>query len=256
MNVKNLIVGCGQVGRALMSVLEAPGYDPQAGYMERDGITCDTIHVCFPYSEGERPPEVSTNVWWQNFHKWVRDYQSLFQPKITVIHSTVPIGTSDSLNANHSPIRGRHPQLADSIRAFVKYVGGPQAQEVCAELRSFGIDARPVNSSRDTEAAKLLDLMQFAASIAIEKEIHEFCGRLGLDFDLVYREFNASYNAGYSEMGSGHFVRPVLDHTPGPIGGHCIIQNMKHIDSETARRVLDLNGRYASSAADLYMEIK
>lgn len=234
--MKHLVVGCGEVGRALMSVLDAAGHDPAAGFTVPEDTACDYLHVCIPYSA--------------NFANYVIGYYGRFSPKIVVIHSTVPIGTSDSLGANHSPIRGRHPHLVDSIRSFVKYVGGPQADHACNELRTFGIDARPCASARDTEAGKLLDLMQFAASIAVEKEIHQFCELNGLDFDLAYRDFNESYNDGYSKMGSGHFVRPVLDHNPGPIGGHCIIQNMKHVDSETAARVLKLNEQYSEQAKE------
>lgn len=225
--MKHLVVGCGEVGRALMSVLDAPGHDPFAG-LTASG-ECELLHVCIPYSE--------------RFSDYVIEYRKLFNAKIVVIHSTVPIGTSDLLNANHSPIRGRHPNLAESIRSFVKYVGGPDALQISIELSVCGISCVVVNSARDTEAGKLLDLMQFAASIALEKEIHEFCERNGLDFAIVYRDFNQTYNYGYSKIGDVNFVRPVLDHIPGPIGGHCVVQNMKHIESETAARILHMNER-------------
>jgi hypothetical protein len=242
--MKHLVVGCGEVGKALMEVLGCPGYDPQAGYMDRDDVTCDIMHVCIPYSEG--PSGMQGNVFVQPFHGWVRDYQSLFKPTFTVIHSTVPIGTSDSLGAHHSPIRGRHPNLAESIRTFAKYVGGPNSEVICDEFRKFGLVAIACASPRDTEAGKLLDLMQYGASVLIEKEIHKFCETNNLNYDLVYRQFNDTYNIGYSDLGNSHFIRPVLQHQDGPIGGHCVAQNMRWLESPTAISIMEAQKRLSS----------
>jgi hypothetical protein len=229
--MKHLVIGCGEVGKALKEVFQCPGHDPAAGIFHAE--PCDMMHVSIPYS-----PE--------KFEQAVREYHHQFQPTFIVIHSTVPIGTSDSLNAHHSPVRGKHPYLADSIRSFVKYVGGPQAEVICEELRKFGINAVTCESARDTEAGKLLDLMQYGASVLIEKEIHEFCVANSLDFDLVYRQFNETYNAGYAARGDGHFRRPVLEHKDGPIGGHCVVQNMRWVDTFTARMLTVFNERLYS----------
>lgn len=230
--MRHLVVGCGEVGKALMEVLKCGGYDSVSGYVAWSGGKCDMLHICFPFTNTE-----------QFFRGWVRYYQSLFSPAYTVIHSTVPIGVSDSLNATHSPIRGRHPHLAESIRKFVKYVGGPDAGVVCAEFQRYGLEVKAIESARDTEAGKLLDLMQYANSILLEKEIHHFCGTHGLNFETVYEEFNRSYNSGYAAIGSEQFVRPVLQHQEGPIGGHCVVQNMKHLDTPTAGRVIEVNAK-------------
>lgn len=230
--MKHLVVGCGEVGKALMEVLQCPGYDPQAGYVHTD-VGCDVLNVCIPYSE--------------NFIRFVHDYQRLCRPTFVVIHSTVPIGTSDSLQAHHSPIRGKHPHLASSIRTFRKYVGGPSAQILCEEFSRFGIEAIACPSARDTEAGKLLDLMQYGASVLLEKEIHEFCEKNGLDFDIAYRHFNETYNAGYAAMGDEQFIRPVLRHQEGPIGGHCVAQNMKWVDSDTARDIISVQEQLSVS---------
>lgn len=227
--MRHLVMGCGEVGAALVEVLGCDGYDPQKGHKLPAGWQGGLLHICFPYAERD------------SFHNAVRGYQGVFKPDFTVIHSTVPIGTCDALDAHHSPVRGRHPHLATSLRHFVKYVGGPQAELLCAEFQKFGMDARPCPSARDTEAGKLIDLMQFASSILIEKEIHGFCEENGLNFDLVYGQFNATYNAGYLAMGMTEFIRPTLKHTEGPIGGHCVAQNMKWLPMESARRVLSEN---------------
>jgi hypothetical protein len=239
--MKHLVIGCGEVGKALMEVLNCEGHDPQKGYDRMDAGPVDMLHICIPYSE-TRPENWSDNVVWLPFKDWVREYQAWFKPTFTVIHSTVPIGTSDELNAHHSPIRGRHPHLAASIRTFTKYVGGPDSVIIADEFSRRGIQsAMSLMSAKDAEAGKLIDLMQFGQSVMLEKSIHEFCERNGLSFDIVYTRFNQSYNRGYLELGEYQFQRPVLAHIDGPIGGHCVAQNMKWLDMHEADEILFLN---------------
>lgn len=237
--MNHLVVGCGEVGRALMHVLGCEGHDPQRNICAPHAFKCDILHVCFPFSDRDE------------FHRSVREYQERFVPLFTVIHSTVPIGTSDDLGAHHSPVRGRHPRLEESLRTFEKYVGGSHAIQIAAELRSFGIPAVVCASSRDTEAGKLLDLMQFGAAILLEKEIHAFCEAQGLDFDVAYRQFNEGYNDGYRALDQDQFIRPILRHQAGPIGGHCVVENMKHLDSPTAARIQEANALLARSAMEV-----
>jgi hypothetical protein len=234
--MKHLVIGCGEVGKALMEVLNCEGHDPQKGYDRMDAGPVDMLHICIPYSE-TRPEGLSENVVWLPFKDWVREYQAWFKPTFTVIHSTVPIGTSDELGAHHSPIRGRHPHLAASIRTFRKYVAGPEADLIAGELGTFGIPMMSCSSARDTEAGKLIDLMQFGQAVLLEKSIHAFCEFNNLNFDLVYTHFNKSYNLGYAEIGEPQFHRPVLEHVDGPIGGHCVVQNMKWLDSPEAHEI-------------------
>ncbi len=239
--MKHLVIGCGEVGKALMEVLNCEGHDPQKGYDHMESGPCDMLHICIPYSE-DKPEGWSDNVVWKPFKDWVREYQAWFKPAFTVIHSTVPIGTSDELNAHHSPIRGRHPHLAESIRTFVKYVGGPEAQSICDEFIAHDIDALAVSSARDTEAGKLIDLMQFGVTVMMEKSIHEFCEVNQISYGWAYAHFNESYNRGYRDMDMSKFSRPILDHDDNPtIGGHCVAQNMKWLDMDFADDITKWN---------------
>lgn len=220
----HVVIGCGEVGSALRKVLNCDGVDVKlAQFPSR--ASYDMMHVCVGYGP--------------DFSELVVDYAERYSPVNIVVHSTVPIGTCELLSAHHSPIRGKHPNLEQSIRTFVKYVGGPNATEICEELIRFGINAYPCASSRDTEAGKLFDLMQFGAAIMIEKEIHLYCENHGLDFDLVYTQFNETYNEGFAKNEGKHFVRPILNHVHGPIGGHCVAQNMEHLSSPTATRIMN-----------------
>src|SRR4051812_21023221 len=111
--MRHLVCGCGEVGAALRSILECDGEDLALKITPRS-VRYDVLHICIPYSD--------------HFEAIVRGKQHLFSPAFTVIHSTVPIGTSEKLDALHSPVRGKHPQLEESIRTFVKYVGGPESE--------------------------------------------------------------------------------------------------------------------------------
>jgi len=221
--VKHLVIGCGEVGQALMDVLDCSGYDPKKGYNDRPSLQPDIIHICIPYCE--------------RFSGSVHGYQSWLKPQFTVIHSTVPIGTCDSLDSHHSPIRGRHPHLATSIRTFRKYIGGPESEIIRDEFIRHDIPATACRSARDTEAGKLMDLMQFGQSILLEKAIYQFCDEYQLSFELVYSQFNKSYNAGYGAMECPQYQRPILEHMEGPIGGHCIVDSMAWLDMKEARDI-------------------
>lgn len=232
----HLVIGLGEVGAALQRVLKCEGLDPGKGIKGTMVSYYEMLHICFPYS-----PE---------FEAQVNAYKKKFNPKILVIHSTVPIGTSKKLGACHSPIRGKHPKLADSIRTFTKYVGGTQAREVAAEFSKLGLRAYPVKSSDDTEAGKLFDLMQYGISILLNKEIRKYCDAHGLDFDTVYRRFNSSYNAGWVGMAQPQFVRQILEFKPGPIGGHCVVQMMHLLDSPSAKQIIKENEKYGGPKAN------
>jgi hypothetical protein len=222
----HIVIGLGEVGLALQSILQCDGFAKDSEPASFKPYY-DVIHICFPYSE--------------DFERQVLAYKDMFRPRYIVIHSTVPIGTSKKLKAIHSPIRGKHPNLEPSIRAFIKYVAGPGSDEIADELRDKGIPAASFPNSDDTEAGKLFDLMQYGMTILIEKEIYKYCQEHGLDFNVAYKNFNVTYNMGYAQLGNPQFIRPVLDHVEGKIGGHCVVQMMELLDSESAKKIINEN---------------
>lgn len=165
----------------------------------------------------------------------------MYRPKYVVVHATVPIGTCRANGWTHSPVRGKHPDLAKSLTTFVKYVSGVNALAVVREFKKFNILAKLVTKSDETEAGKLYDLMQYAVSILLSKHIYKMCEEKGLSFDLVYREFNKTYNDGYWEMGMLEVNRPVLEYRPGPIGGHCVVPMMSLLDDQLAKDIINAN---------------
>lgn len=243
-----LVIGLGEVGSALRKILNCDGYDKYL--YEEDEKTptysYDIIHICFPCTNQKK------------FIEEVNFYKTIHSARIVVVHSSVPIGTCEKLGATHSPIRGVHPYLEEGIRTFEKYVGGPKANEVAQMFNSFGIKTKIIFDSRTTEALKLWDTTQYGIMILLEKEIYEFCRKNGLDFQVIYGSANQSYNEGYEKLGMGYVRRPILEHYPGKIGGHCVIENANLLDSESAKRILNHAKQFLDSkkifGVDVFVE--
>ena len=133
--MRHLVIGMGEIGSAIQSIFGADYTDPVKGDSFSNG-DYDMMHICIPYSK--------------NFEKIVKEYQEEYKPVYTVVHSTVPIGTCNRLDVTHSPCRGKHPSLKESILTFVKYVGGTHADIVAEEFKRHGIPAQAWVSARDT----------------------------------------------------------------------------------------------------------
>lgn len=208
--MQHVVIGAGEVGQAITEVLLV-GYDNvHLRDVAKDGPSqADVLHICFPYSV--------------SFKEYVEAYVDEYQAKLVIIHSTVPLGTSSALNAVHSPVRGKHPALVESLRTFVKFFGGPKAQQAADIFARCNVPVKTVLHSEDTEAGKLWELAQYGLAIAIEKSIYAYCEMMELDFNTVYTLFAETYNQGYTMLGDDQYVRPVLRHMPGPIGGHCVV---------------------------------
>lgn len=224
--MSNLVIGLGQIGQGVQKVLGCDGIDkdqtaPQDNYY--------MLHICIPPVE--------------NFVEIVKNYQKKYHPDITVIHSTTPIGTSSKLGAVHSPVRGVHPNLEGGIRTFVKFFGGDEHKAKLAmhEFEKRGVSCSYAGKAENTEAGKLWSTTQYGAAIMLEKEIHAFCEEHGLDFEVVYTQFNQTYNDGYRKLGLPQYAKYVLKHVDGPIGGHCVASNVELFDSQTCTDIKNRN---------------
>lgn len=233
--MKSLIIGKGEVGKSLYRVLKNSHSTsikdkPIPGSHEKGKkVKYEIIHICFPYFKG--------------FEKEVRKYQKEYGPKYTIIHSTVPIGTSRKCRSFHSPIRGTHPNLTKSIRTFVKYLG-PNSQEVKIYFERAGIKIKMLDKSETTELLKILSTTYYAWNIIFCKEVNKICKKYNLDINQVYTEPNKTYNQGYKKLARANVIRPILKPTFGQIGGHCLIQNCKLLKSEITRVILKFNKKY------------
>lgn len=223
--MKNIVIGLGEVGKAIQEILSCEGHDPFKKIIYSG--TCDVIHVCIPHSD--------------KFIEIVKEYKKQFKPSLTIIHSSVPVGTTEKLNAVHSPIRGVHPNLALGVKIFVKFFGGKRSCEASKIFSDLGIKTFCVEDSRNTEALKLWDTTQYGIMILLNKEIHKYCEENNLDFDVVYGLGNSTYNEGYVNLGRHEVVRPYLKYMEGKIGGHCVVPNAKLIKSQLSKLIVDFN---------------
>jgi len=206
----SLIIGVGEIGTALYNILSKVYKVDAIDEGEWEDITYDIIHICFPYSK--------------RFEREVKKYQKKYKPKYTVIHSTVPVGTSRKLNAIHSPIIGIHPYLEESIKTFTKYLGGQQASKVANYFRKAGIKIYLVDKSETSELMKILSTTFYGVCIEYTKEVKRLCDKYKVPFE-IWTIWTQSYNEGYSKLGYSEYTRPNLVPIMEKIGSHCILPN-------------------------------
>lgn len=216
--MKHLVIGLGEVGNAIQSILECEGHDLAKQIVAQGEF--EILHICIPYS--------------RRFKDIVLAYKATFKADLIVVHSSVPLGTCDPHGWVHSPVRGVHPNLEEGIRTFIKFFGGERAGDAAQFFVERGILVRSTAKAATTEALKLWDTTQYGVMIALQKEIYAYCKRHELDFDVVYKEANESYNNGYRALGRREVVRPYLNQKDGPIGGHCVIPNARIMREQEA----------------------
>jgi UDP-N-acetyl-D-mannosaminuronate dehydrogenase len=221
------VIGLGEVGRPLLEILEraeqpAIGIDvDRAGLPERGSV--DVMHVCFPF---EIPDFVGEVV----------GYIELLEPRLTVINSTVSVGTTRKIHARtgariaHSPVRGKHARMVEELSSYVKYVGGIDASvgaDVAAHFEAVGIRSKIVSSPEAAELGKLTETTYFGLLIAWAQQIERYCDELGVGYDEV-----VSF---YDEV---RFFPPVR-YEPGVIGGHCVMPNIEILTALDESPLLD-----------------
>jgi hypothetical protein len=221
--MNSLVVGNGEIGNSLHKVLG--GDITGKSYVKKD---YDIIHIAFPY--------------YKNFINEVKRYQKLYSPKYTVIHSTVPVGTSKKCNAIHSPCIGVHPYLEESLRTFTKFLGGKKAGEVSDYFRRANIKVYITNKSETTELLKLMCTTFYGVCIEYFKDVKRQCDKYGVPFE-AWTLWNDNYNKGYIKLGQEQFVRPNLIPNMQKIAGHCVMPNTELFETEFTKLLIQLNAK-------------
>jgi len=232
----SVVCGMGEIGRALAAVL-AENYrlvtkdvdTTWVTYPDRhpaSQIAVGVLHICFPWSDG--------------FVDEVKRYQAELRPEHTVIHSTVPVGTSRRCGAIHSPVIGRHPHLERSIRTMRKFLGGEQASEVADYFRRAGLEVYITDKQESTELCKILCTTSLGVYVEWTKEIKRQCDRNGVPFEL-WSIWTDEYNAGFERMGMPTVHRPNLVPIMTTQGGHCVLPNLEFLESPFADLVKEAN---------------
>ena len=223
----DIIIGAGEIGISLFGILKKTHNVVLRDFNEIEiNGKVDIIHICFPYSK--------------KFVQEVKKYQKFYSPKYTIIHSTVPIGTSNKCNAYYSPVRGVHPHLEESLKTFVKYFA-PKNKYLKKYFTDAGIPIEEVDKRETLEVMKLYCTTLYGLNIIAEKEIWNYCKKHDLDFDVVYTKCNQTYNDGYKKLGFPQYSKYILEHRDGEIGGHCIIPNCELLKTDIAKFILQQN---------------
>jgi UDP-N-acetyl-D-mannosaminuronate dehydrogenase len=171
----------------------------------------DVLHVCYPFEIKDFVGETAR-------------YIDLFKPTLTVINSTVAIGTTRAIAQRtgaalaHSPVRGKHVRMLEELRKYTKFVGAmdpASGKRAAKHFESAGLKTKVLSAPEATELAKLTETTYFGVLIAWAQEIERYCDQTGQAYDEV-----VSF---YEEIS----FFPATKYFPGVIGGHCVMPNIE-----------------------------
>ena len=253
-----LILGLGEIGHTLFALYSEAeenfavyGLDLDMEKMKslnqnKEAIPAkiDTLQVCLPCGSPEKFADI------------VKGYSEQYKPKLVIINSTVPPGTTLKVAASckclvaHSPSRGVHiteEHMIWEMKRWSKYVGGADAAASKAAKLHFekmGLKVKVLKSCRETELAKLFETTYRAWMIACFQEMHR-----------ISRAFDAEFDEAVDFLADTHkerLDRPIM--FPGVIGGHCLIPNtellLKSYDSDFLRLILASNEKRKEEIKD------
>ena len=225
--MKTIIVGGGEIGKSLLSVLEKHYPCKIIDVAVDENIQeYEIMHVCFPYSG--------------KFVDYVKEYQEKYKPKYTVCHSSVPVGTSEKINAVSSPCMGIHPHLGESFKTFIKFLGGKDADNVADYFRRAGLKVYQTDKQETTELMKISSTTFYGVCIEYVKELKNECDKNSIPFEM-WTLWTENYNKGYKELRHEEYMRPNLIPTKGKIGGHCVVSNTSFINNKFTKLIKDAN---------------
>jgi UDP-N-acetyl-D-mannosaminuronate dehydrogenase len=221
---KVIVVGLGEVGKPLFELIseyhEVIGVDiAPVGPVEN----VDVLHVCYPFQIRDFLGETAR-------------YIDKFQPALTVIESTVPIGTTRAVADRtgrpvvNSPVRGKHARMLEEMRMYTKFIGAidtASGNHAARHFESMGLKTKVLPSPETTELAKLSETTYFGLLIAWAQEVERYCDLTGANYDDV-----VSF---YDEI---HFF-PRVKFFSGVIGGHCVMPNIELLKSYHPSVLLD-----------------
>lgn len=233
-----IVAGLGEVGKPLLNIL-ARTYNCQGIDIHPVPIAepVAALHVCYPF---QIPRYVQTTA----------DYIRRLQPALTILHSTVPPGTTrrvqDEVPGSQvafSPVRGKHARMEQDMMRYRKFVAAPgpeAAQAALAHLAAAGFQTDVFPSPEIAELAKLLETTYLGVLIAWTQEMERLAALYGGAFQDVNR-----FVEEVSFLPSHIF--------PGVIGGHCVLPNIdllcSRVDSPFLDAVIESNSLKVQASA-------
>jgi UDP-N-acetyl-D-mannosaminuronate dehydrogenase len=120
--------------------------------------------------------------------------------------------------------------MKEELRQYIKFIGAinPEDGRRAAEhFTRIGMKTKVLGTPEASELAKLTETTYFGVLISWAQEVERYCKHYGASYDEV-----VSF---YEEI---KFFPPVK-YTPGFIGGHCVMPNIKILKSLLKSGLLD-----------------
>jgi len=208
-----VVVGLGEVGRPLLELLSnrynMVGVD--IAPPSRSVGQVDVLHICFPFEIKDFVGETAR-------------YIELFKPGVTVINSTVAVGTTRKIAQRtdtkvvHSPVRGKHVRMLEELSHYTKFIGALDAtvgKLVAAHFEVVGLKTKVLSTPEASELAKLTETTYFGLLITWAQELERYCDRSGASYEEII--------SFYEEIS----FFPSTKYFPGIIRGHCVMPNIE-----------------------------
>jgi len=216
----NIVIGLGETGQPLYEILkdyypDTIGIDLKKGCLPpKDPILACFLHICIPGGS-------------DTFLDIVQAYITQFDPDVTCIHSSVPVGTTRALismtgaSIVHTPIIGKHSHMKrDMLRhpKFISYLNKEDALCAFSVFETAGMQPQClIGGPEVTELGKLLSTTLYTTLISFYQEA-ELCSRqYGVALEQVQRVWNTIDSNDYDT--DNKFA--------GVVGGHCCESNVK-----------------------------
>ena len=218
-----IVAGLGEVGRPLLEILgrayECEGIDVAPVNIDRQ---CSVLHVCYPY---QMPDFVNTTV----------RYVEKYQPDLTIINSTLAIGTTGKVAARvktpvvYSPVRGKHIKMVQDMLYYRKFVGGFDEQSTRDAANHFagaGFQVANFPTPEIGELSKLIETTWLGVLIGWAQDVERMAAECGGSYEEV--------NAFIQEINflPSHVI-------PGRIDVHCVMPNIAVLRSRFPSAFLD-----------------
>lgn len=234
-NPNIVVIGMGEVGKPLCDLISrhhnvlpvdvAPVPAPDR---------VQVMHVCYPFQI-------------RDFIGETERYIHHFRPELTIIDSTVAVGTTRAIAQRtgarvvHSPVRGKHIRMKEELELYIKFIGALEREDglkAARHYQSAGFKTKLLSSPEATELAKLTETTYFGVMIAWAQEVERYCDQAGANYDEII--------SFYDEI---KFFPPVK-YFPGIIGGHCVMPNIEILRNFQPSAILDAIRRSNGLKAD------
>ena len=222
--MRQLVIGRGEIGTALVEVLGCDSYDQSDS--TQNNKKYDVLHIAFPH--------------FHNFDVEVRYYQAHHKATLIIVYSTVPIGTCEPHGWVHSPIEGKHPDLAESLAIFPRFIGTgnefkmTQAAGIWRQYTELVL----LGSADHTEYLKLRSTARYGVNLVFADYEKQVADEIEMDWAYL-KMYDKAYNELYEDMNLEWAKRYVLDPPAGFIGGHCVVPNAEILNEQYPNKMLE-----------------